>query len=394
MMKKTLLSLCCILGFAAGARCAADKMPPDLDQLALHGIDSIQQLQFDAADKDFHEILARYPGQPYGYFGLALNQWGRLEYEKEESSKELDDLYEKMTDEAIDKSEAWLKVHPNDAYAHLCAGGVYGMRTRLAIMKHSWWRAYSTGKKAVKHMNQALALDPQMYDAYMGQGMYEYYTGTLPTVIRWLAKIIVISGDPKKGIEYIKIVKDKGHFLPTAAKLLLIEIYTQTDSKYADPKQALVWANELRQQYPDHPMLHFVQIVCLHESGKYDDVRTEALEYMHRIETGVPQYSQEYLPRALIALGTYYLAQKQLAPALENFKKAEPLSLDKPNRWAVWAVVREGNIYDLQGNRARALETYKRALKYPDTWGFKDYINAYVGKPYTWAQNPGQLPPP
>ena len=391
-MKKILFTVCCIFGLAGSALCS-DKMPEDLDKLISHGIDCIHQLQFDAADHDFNEILSRYPGQPYGYFGLAMSQWGRLEYQHEESSSELAALYAKKTDEAIVKGEDWIATHPNDAHAHLCVGGIYGLRSRLALMKHSWLSAYFSGKKGLKHMNMAIALDPQLYDAYLGPGMYEYYTGTLPTVVRWLAKILV-SGNAAKGIEYLKLVKDKGHYTSTAAKLLLIEIYTQTGSKYANPKQALDWANELRQQYPNHPMLHFVQIVCLHESGKYADVRAEAQEYLRRINTGVPDYRAEYLPRALTALATSYLAEKQLQPALDNFKLAEPPSPDKPNRWAVWAVVREGNIYDLQGNRAKALETYKRALKYEDSWGLKDYIKPYLSAPYTWAENPGQLPPP
>ncbi|MFA5162002.1 MAG: hypothetical protein WC421_07120 [Elusimicrobiales bacterium] len=377
----------------SGDALAYEKMPPELDALVMRGITSIHQLDFDGAEKDFSEILEKYPGQPYGYFGLAMSQWGRLEYQQEESNPALDELYEKKTDEAIDKGEAWLKKHPEDASAHVCVGGMYGLRSRLALMKHSWIRAYFTGRKGLKHMKTAIKLDSEYYDAYLGPGMYEYYAGTLPAVIRILAKFLV-SGDPKKGLEYLNLVREKGHYTATAAKLLLIEIYTQTGSKYANPALALEWAKELRKQSPNHPMLHFVEIVCLYENGKWEEVRAEAEEYLRRIEKGEANYSAMYTPRALIALGTSYLAENKLDKALEAFVRAEPPSKEKPNRWAVWSVVRAGNIHDLQGERKKAVADYKRALGYQDHWGFRDYITAYLRKPYAAEQNPGQLPPP
>jgi len=392
-MKKLLISLITAAAFASGGFCADKNLPPELDALISHGINSIHGLEFDAADKDFNDILAKYPGQPYGYFGLAMSQWGRLEYQHEESSRELSDSYEKKTDEAIAKGEAWLKKYPNDPHAHLCVGGMYGLRSRLALMKHSWLTAYFTGKKGLKHMKQALKLDPELYDAWLGPGMYEYYAGTLPSVVRILAKVL-ISGDPNTGIKYLELVKDKGRYTATAAKLLLIEIFTQTGSKYENPQLALEWSKELRKEYPNHPMLHFVEIVSLYESGKFDEVRAEAEEYLKRIDNKTPLYSPNYTPRALIALGTSYLAQKRFGEAVQAFARAVPAAGEKPNRWAVWAVVRLGNIYDLQGDRKLAVQTYKQALGYEDQWGFKEYITRYIKKPYTAAELPGQLPPP
>ena len=59
-----------------------------------------------------------------------------------------------------------------------------------------------------------------------------------------------------------------------------------------------------------------------------------------------------------------------------------------------WAVVRLGNIYDLEGDRKLAVQTYKHALNYEDQWGFKEYITRYIKKPFAAAEFPGQPPPP
>jgi len=368
-------------------------LPEDLDVRVSSGINDIHSLEFDAAEKEFSAILDKYPGQPYGYFGLAMTSWARLEYAHEESSPEMDALFAERTETAVKKGEEWLKKNPLDASAHVCVGGMYGLRSRLALMKHRWIRAYFDGKKGLSHMNKAIKLDPQFYDAYLGPGMYEYYAGTLPAVVRILAKLF-ISGDPDKGIGYLKLVKEKGKYTATAAKLLLIEIYTQTASKYANPALALEWAKELRQAYPGNPMIHFVEIVSLYEAGKMEEVKAEAEDYAKKIDENAPFYRKIYAPRALLALGTAYFAEKQWEKAAEYFTAASQSAEPGQNRWAVWALVRLGNVQDLEGDRKEAISFYKKALSYKDRWGFKEYISRYISKPYKLSEVPGQLPPP
>lgn len=370
-------------------------LPAELDEKIMRGIEGIYSLHFEISDREFDEIVLKYPGHPYGYFGKAITAWARLEYEHEESNPELDRLFQKLTEESLLKGKQWLKTHPGDSHAHMCVGGMYGLRSRLSLMQHRWIRAYFDGRNAISHTRKAVALNPGLYDAYLGLGMYEYYAGTLSGVVRVLAKFFM-RGDPEKGIGYLKIAKEKGHFNATAAKLLLIEFFTQTGSRYSNPELALEWSQELRAKYPYHPMIHFVEIVSLYENKKWEKVREESLEYIKRIENEDPFYKKIYLPRALLALGTSYLAEHQWDRAEEIFYKSGQTLQDSPaaNRWAVWAVVRLAQIYDLKGKRDLAVETYKKALAFRDEWGFKDYITAFLSRPYRLSEVPGQLPPP
>ncbi|MCX5783313.1 MAG: hypothetical protein NTW04_02570 [Elusimicrobia bacterium] len=391
-MKKFILVIALLI---VGQNAFAAPLPTELDTLISTGINGIHSLEFAKAEQAFGEILEKYPGQPYGYFGKAMCAWARFEYEEEESNPALEKDYEQKTEEAIKKSNEWLKKNPKDAHAHLCVGGIYGLRSRLLVMKHSWLKAYTNGKKGLKHMKEALKLDPELHDAKLGPGMYEYYAGTLPGVIKVLA-ILFVRGNPETGIKLLKEVKDGGRYTSTAAKLLLIEIFTQTGSKYANPKDALVWAKELTAVYPNHPMIQFVEMVVLYESKKYDELRAQSLEYLKRINEEKPFYKKIYIPRVYMALATSYMAEKNWDEAMKYFEKsAEPLKTDKsPNRWSVWAVVRSGNIYDIKGKRDDAVLSYKKALQYEDTWGFREYIEKYLSRPYSIKESPGQLPPP
>ncbi|MFH1619543.1 MAG: hypothetical protein ABIG11_06520, partial [bacterium] len=377
------------------AASTAIPLPSDINERAMRAMEGIYSLHFDVSDLEFNALTVIYPDHPFGHFGKAITAWARLEYEEEESNPELDRLFQKLTDDSLVYGKKWLKTHPDDAYAHICVGGMYGLRSRLSLMQHRWIKAYFDGSKAISHTRKAVKINPELYDAYLGLGMYEYYAGTLPGVVKILARLF-LHGDPEKGIAFLKTAKEKGHFNATAAKLLLIEIFTETGSKYSNPGIALKWAKELRAAYPHHPMLHFVEIVSLYENGKWADVRKESQEYLRRIETGEPFYRNTYLPRALLALGTSYLAENRLDRAEEFIRRSARSLKDSthPNRWAVWALVRLGHIYDLTGRRDLAVKTYKEALSFKDQWGFRQYIRKYISKPCLSSEIPGQLPPP
>jgi tetratricopeptide (TPR) repeat protein len=398
-MRKALLAAA--LGFCSAASFAAvpvsEPLPPELRDLSKKGIDAIYAVDLPDAQKYFEEALAKYPDHPFPHFGIAMTKWASLEYLEDESNPKLDKEYGDLTDKALDVGRAWVKKHPGDANAYMCLGGMYGLRARLEVLQHRWIKAYFDGKKAISNTRTALKIDPELYDAYLGLGMYEYYAGTLPGVIKILAKLF-LSGDAQKGIDMLTVCKDKGYFNALAAKLLLIEIYTTTGSQYENPELAVKWSKELREAYPGHPQMHFVEIVSLFENKQYGESRKESLDYLKAVEDGKPAYRKRYLPRVLTAIGTTYLAEGSYDQAEDYFTqaaatiKADPAL--PPARWAVWAIVRLGNVYDLKGLRAKAVQYYDEARSYKDEWGFSESISTYLKKPFAAAALPGQMPPP
>jgi len=397
---KKIIALVVFSFLAANLQAAAVKseaLPEELRLLSKSGIDSIYAVDLPEAKKNFDLAVLKYPDHPFPHFGIAMTKWAELEYLEDESNPKLSQEYGALTDDAIKIALAWIKKHPNDANAYMCLGGMYGLRARLAVMQHRWIKAYFDGKKAISNTRKSLKVDPEIYDAYLGLGMYEYYAGTLPGVIKILAKLF-LSGDAEKGVEYLKLCKEKGYFNSLAAELLLIEVFTEPGNQFKDPKTAVKWSAELRKRYPFHPQMHFVQIVSLFEDKQYEATRMEALEYLKRIETGVPAYRKNYLPRILTAIGATYLVEKNYGEALIYFQKAAATLKEDPKahpaRWAVWALVRVGNTLDLKGERAKAIELYKEARTYKDEWGFYEAIDAYLKKPFSELALPGPLPPP
>ena len=125
------------------------ELPAELDTHIRNGIKYMHSLKFDEAEKEFNLLLKSYPGNPYGYFGLAVTTWGRLEFEYEQSNTEIEKLFEDRIDLAIDKCKEWIKQNKKSPHGYLCMGGIYGLRARLYVNKHSWVKSYFSGRKGL-----------------------------------------------------------------------------------------------------------------------------------------------------------------------------------------------------------------------------------------------------
>ena len=68
---------------------------------------------------------------------------------------------------------------------------------------------------------QLLAIDPTRYDAYLSLGAENYLLGANPAPVRWVLSLTGSKTDKQQGIEQLRIVAEKGHYLAPFARLLL-----------------------------------------------------------------------------------------------------------------------------------------------------------------------------
>ncbi len=355
--------------------------PEEISRRIQRGIDDIYLMDFDDCEKTFRALLQEYPGIPYGYFGLATASWARFEYQQEGSDIKTHDEFEKLIAEAIPQGHRWIKDHPTDAEGYLCLGGMYGMRSRLALTMHRWVRAYWDGTKALSLIKKAEKLDPKLYDVNMGLGMWDYYTDTLPGVIKVLGKLVAIRGDTFRGMARLKIAAEKGEHTATAAKLILVEAYADRNAKVYNPKEGLRLIREIRQKFPKNSLFHFVEMIYLYENRLAQEALQSAQAYLKAIRERKPFYDARYEPRGYVGLGTAYFLTRDWPKAAEAFARgAEALQPKVPNRWALFSLIRLAQVKDVMGDRAGALSIYKQALKAKDLWEFADFVKPFLKK--------------
>lgn len=369
-------------------------LPPDVMEYATVGINGVYSLDFDTAQENIQKVFNEYPDHPFAHFGNAMIAWSRYEYEFETSDDHQRKVFEKILDDSIDGIKRWIKKNPDDSNAYMGIGALYGLRALFNMRNRNWITSYFAGRKAISNLEKSLRLDPTYYDAYFGLGIYEYFAGTLPSVIKVLAKIVAIKGDPAQGVNYLNLARTKAHFTADSAKLILIEVQNTRGSTFYAPEKSLNYIRELRAKFPTNPLMHYVEIICLYETGHYEDVTTQANEFLQLIGKD-KFYKDIYIPRAYTALGTAQMAQGNFENARDLFETGRTLLKNQaPSRWGVWNELRLGQVYDVLGERAKAQAQYKYVLTFKDKWGFDDLAKSLLKKPYTVpTDGVGPLPP-
>ena len=391
---KKLIAVICVALVAFPAR-AEIKLPPDVMAWAKEGINGVYSLDYSTAQQNIQRVFAVYPDHPFAHFGNAMIAWSRYEYEFETSDDKQRAVFEQILNDSIDGIKRWIKVHPNDPNGYMGIGALYGLRAMFSMRNRSWITAYFSGRKAISNLEKSLKIDPSYYDAFFGLGIYQYFTGTLPSVIKILAKIVAIKGDPAEGVKQLNLAREKATFTSDSAKLILIEVQNTRGSKYYNPQKSLEFIRQLRAKYPTNPLMHYVEVICLYETKNYDEVTAQAQFFLDQIGQS-KFYKDIYISRAYTALGTVQMAQGNFEQARKLFEQGKKaVAAQEPSRWGVWNELRLGQVYDVLGQREKALQQYKYVLSFKDKWGFDDQAKALIKGPYKVAANGdvGPLPP-
>ena len=126
------------------------------------------------------------------------------------------------TAQATRLADAALQKNPRDARALYTKTLVYGMQSDYALMiDRKDLAALSLTKQASGYAKQALAIDPQMYDAYLASGVENYMLSLKPAAVRWFLGVTGAQTDKEQGIKLLTRTAAQGHYLAPFAKMML-----------------------------------------------------------------------------------------------------------------------------------------------------------------------------
>ncbi len=349
----------------------------DMDTLIHNGLYDLYNLNYADAKKKFQRLKELFPSHPIGAYALTTAYWWELTNDYDEENDLMEKFFLESVDETIDISKSAIKQKDLDGMAHMCLGGAFGLKSRWQAIQGHWFRAYRNGKKAFKAQKKAIKINPRMYDAYLGVGIFHYYTATLPGIIKLLAKLI-FNGNKEQGLQEIHLAMEKGQFSRTASKLFLIGIYLNIEK---EPLKALALVNQGRQEFPESPFFHFLKILVLENAQQWDNMRLEARHYLEQIDKNAPYYSQKHIHRGYYALANSYLGEGRAKEALPLYHRTiTDVKFD--DRWISLTHLNRGKTYDILNEREKALHDYRTVLKRRNVWGLHGKAKKLIKKQY------------
>lgn len=209
-----------------------------------------------------HKLESAQPDHPLGYLIEAdvlwwniYCKWSERKYNTIDAWSHTrpadadDDAELALADKVASLAEAGIAKH-DTAEMELYAGLGYASRARLLGLRYEKVPVARAGVEARKHLLRCLELNPNMADAYLGLGLYNYYVDTLSALAKILRFFMGIpGGDKHEGLRQLEIASAKGELTQMEARFNMAKNLRNYDFDYARAEQA---AAPLLMEHPDN----------------------------------------------------------------------------------------------------------------------------------------------
>jgi len=349
---------------------AATPAPPGIRELDapardIRGVDALARVydfileaRFDQVDAELRRACGPAPPEACEVLS-ATALWWRILLDPE--NRGLDDEFSAAVDAAIRAAEAWTVRSPDDAEPWFYLGGAYGARVQWRVLRQEKLAAARDGKHIKVALERAVALDPNLDDAYFGIGLYKYYADVAPAAAKFLRFLLLLpGGDRKEGLELMLRARDRGRLLQGEADFQLHVIYLWYEQ---NTSRALRLLEELHERYPANPIF-VARIAEIQDEYEHDITASLAtsrglLAAAREQRANAPLLSEV---QARLGIARQLEALHQTDDAIEMLQRVVALRPTAPYGSLPLAHLRLGEAYDRLGARTAAVGAYRAAL--------------------------------
>lgn len=348
---------CLVVGMALATIAPSPRDIRGVDALA-RAYDFILEARFDQVEAELRRACGPAPPEACEVLG-ATALWWRILLDPE--SQALDTEFSTTVDKAIHSAESWTARSPDDAEPWFYLGGAYAARVQWRVLRNEKLAAARDGKNIKLALERAVALDPNLDDAYFGIGMYKYYADVAPAAAKFLRFFLLLpGGDRREGLDQMLRARNRGRLLQGEADYQLHVIYLWYEGKTA---RALALLQGLHERYPANP-LFIARTAEIQDEYDHDITAslatwTALLGAAREQRVNAPILSEV---RARLGLARGLEVLHQTDDAIEMLQRVIALRPSAPYGSLPLAQLRLGEAYDRMGARTAAISAYRAAL--------------------------------
>jgi tetratricopeptide (TPR) repeat protein len=366
------------------------------------GDDDFYNLDYDQAIAAYEKAVAGNPEDPVYHNHLAqgllyreMYRNGALESElvggnnsflrrpKLEPPAAVEKRFFSEIDRSMQLSQARIAKNARDTGVLHALSVAFALRANYGFLVRKSWRAsLSDSNQARKYDAMVTQIDPSDYDARLLQGGYDYIVGNLTWAMRAIGFIAGYHGDKQRGIRTIEAVAAKGKENKVDAQIVLCVLYRRE----GQATRAIPLVSSLIQRYPRAYLLRFELAQMYASIGERKNALNTLSEIARLRQEGVMGYERVAWEKIYYETGNLEFWFNDLDHALENLRKvtATPAQLKELDlNTGVLALMRQGQIYDLQKHHNLAVKAYQQAVKFAPEAEAARESQHYINSPYT-----------
>ena len=353
---------------------------PD-DDTTRQGFEDFYNMDYDGAIALFQQESKRLPDDPFVFNHLCaavlakeLNREGQLDATLYMGNKFLElkappvDPQVRMQIDQLSQRAMVLANHelaknPNDVEALFARAVARGLATVYsAVIEKRWVGALHEGLGAYHDDQHVLRLNPNYSDAKLVVGTFQYIVGSLSWWEKTLAFVADMRGSKTKGLALLRQAVD-GDGEESIDASTILALFLAREGHY---DEALSLLGKDYSAFPHNFIFGLAEADLLNAAGRRDQA---IAAYRKLIELGRQGFfPHSRVERAAYSLGQALYRKKDITAAAAAFDEAVNYPRANPGIVAP-AALEAGEMYDLLGQRAKAVERYQHALSIapPDT---------------------------
>jgi tetratricopeptide (TPR) repeat protein len=258
-----LAGLLLLAALASPARAAHLSLPPETPAI----LDKIYSFDLGGSMEAAKHMQQERPNHPLGYLLEAEALWWRtwcisadFKYGMSDARRrpkvDSDQHYIVLSVRVLSLAEAQIK-QSDSAEMQFYAGMAEASMARLYALRGEYRNAARSGVRGREHLLRAKSLDPDLADADMGLGLYNYYVDTLSAIARILRFFMGIPGGSKQdGVRQLEHAMAQGVVTSQVARFYLALNLHRYDQQY---EQALNILGPLVEEYPTNPLFQLAR---------------------------------------------------------------------------------------------------------------------------------------
>ena len=340
----------------------------------IRGIDQLYNMEFEQAVGSFDDVIRIAPQDPRGYFFKSAVDYWIYMLAKEEKAYE---RFFALSDTVIDLCEKRLDANEEDWNAKFYLGGAYGFRGLMYQRNGSILKAVWDGKKGYSRLEECALQKPDLVDAQMGFGLFTYLIGKIPKSFRWVVNIIGFSGDIDLGLKYLRNAAENGVYTKSEATYYLSQFLSQEGNQ----DEALSYLNRLLVKHPDNTLFLLTYGSWQSRKENIDSALVAARKAVEINNRKKVKYGDEI---AFNVLAQCYWLKNDFKSVKENIELY--LQRIENNDYIGNNIYyRLGICHEILGDRAGAIETYKKMKEVHDKDRAGDTYNYRKGLERIWT---------
>lgn len=358
------------------------------------GFEHYYNLEYDKALSDFQKAVDASPDDARGYNHMLEAVLFRELYKHDAldtslytqdgflNSRQivLDDTVKKQIKELGDKalalSEKRLKANSQDVQALYARGVTRGLKsTYMGLVEKAWFSALRNALGSRSDHEAVLTLKPDFVDAKTVVGIHNYIVAILPLKTKILASIIGVTGDKKKGLEYLAEAGKAGGESSVDARVALA-LFLRREQRY---QEALNVVQTLVHDHPHNFLFGLEQANVMKDGGKGAAAIAAYRALLDDCKDG--KYPDPHTELAQFGLGEALRGQNQYPEAILAYEAAGNAS-SRNHELRQRALVAAGEVSDLLAKREEALKEYRAAIAVDSSTNEAEIARKHLDKPY------------